>query len=461
MTGAEPALSVEVIERYDRPVPRYTSYPTVPFWTKDFGPEQYRDRLEAASRADGPLSIYVHIPFCIRRCLFCTCNVLVNRDPAKAERYVELVAKELALVADALGKRRRVSQFHLGGGTPTHLAPALLKRLAGAVRSHFDIPPGAEKSLEVHPSVTTADHLSTLAELGFNRISMGVQDFDENVQRRINRHQTFEETAKLVADARALGFGGVNFDLIYGLPFQTKAGLGDSMKKVIGLRPDRLAVYSFAYLPEQEEYRHQRGFPPEKIPKGKEKMALFLLARDALVVAGYRTIGFDHFALPGDELWRAHEGGTLRRNFMGYSTQAGTDMVALGVTAISDVQAGYAQNAKSLDAYREAVEAGRFATQIGCRLDRDDEARREAIMGWLCRFRYSPESLRRRFGADSAGAIRDGAAAEERLIAEGLIEREAGGWRATWPGRMFGRVVASVFDRYLRMPPKKRYSSAV
>ncbi len=444
-----PAITLEVIERYDRRVPRYTSYPPVPYWSDAYGPEDHAERLTASHEDGRDLSVYIHVPFCARRCLFCACNVRITRDESVPRRYLQILEAEAEQVTRHLGEGRCVSQFHLGGGTPTHLTPEQLRQLTEAVRSRFDFRPGAELSLEVHPSVTTEDHMAALADLGYNRLSMGVQDFDAVVQRRINRFQTFEETARLVEIARDLGFLSVNVDLVYGLPYQTEAGMADTMDRILTIRPDRLAVYSYAHLP--EAFPHQRGFPGEVIPRGRDKMRLFLIARDALVGGGYEAVGFDHFCLPSDELWRAATEGTLRRNFMGYTTQAGADLVGLGVSGISDVQGGYAQNAKDLADYTRRVEASRLPTSRGMRLSLEDLVRRDAIADLLCNGRLRFPRLRAAHGDVAEGVILEAEAAASRLVEEGLIvENDGTGWTATDLGRIFGRIIASTFDAYTR-----------
>jgi oxygen-independent coproporphyrinogen-3 oxidase len=448
-SGEALELTVDVIERYDRRVPRYTSYPPVPYWTDDYGPAEHADRLEA-SRANGAeLSVYIHIPFCVRRCLFCACNVKISRDEALPRRYLQALEREADAVVAHLGTGRRVSQFHLGGGTPTHLAPDQLRDLTGMIRDRFRILPDAELSLEVHPTVTTTEHMDALAELGFNRISMGVQDFDPEVQRRINRYQTYEETARLVEAARDRGFLSVNIDLVYGLPYQTERGMSRTMERILEVRPDRLAVYSYAHLPQL--YPHQRGFPAEVVATGREKMRLFLVARDALIGAGYEAVGFDHFCLSTDELWEAAQRGNLQRNFMGYTTQAGKDLVALGASAISDVRGGYAQNAKDVGDYLQRVEASGLATRRGMRLSEEDLVRRDAIMDLLCNGRLRFSRLRETHGPAAEIVVQEARDAAAGLIEEGLIEENDGvGWDSTELGWIFGRIVAATFDAYTR-----------
>jgi oxygen-independent coproporphyrinogen-3 oxidase len=445
--GQEIDLDPAIAARYDNPVPRYTSYPPVPYWSTKFGPADLAAFLEKASRsADAPLSLYVHLPFCVRRCLFCSCNVQITSDPSKPERYVPAILEEARLLAERLGERRKLSQLHYGGGTPTHLAPAQLTALTRGLLEHFEVLPGAELSAEVHPTVTTEDHVRALADLGFDRLSMGVQDLDPEVQRVIRRDQTFEETARLCGWARDAGMKSLNIDLIYGLPLQLPEGWDRTLEQVISLKPERLAVYSYAHLP--EIFRHQKLFDPAWIPKGKEKLALFLSARSALLDAGYRSIGFDHFAFPQDELARAFDSGTLRRNFMGYTTQAGTDMIAMGVSAISDVAGAYAQDDKDLLKWHERIQRGELPVAKGMALSAEDLARRDAIMGWLNRFGLQPDALRETHGDAAAGVLAD---AEEKFparIEEGLVERAGPGYRATLLGRVFARWVASDLDAY-------------
>ncbi|MGC4116511.1 MAG: oxygen-independent coproporphyrinogen III oxidase [Myxococcales bacterium] len=380
-----PEPSEELVRRYEISAPRYTSYPTAPEWKPDFGPEQYALKLEEAGRDPAsPFSMYVHLPFCREMCTYCGCNVIITREQNKADVYLDHVLMEMDLAVRRLGDRRKLAQIHWGGGTPTFLTPVQIERLFKAITDRFQIEPGAEVAIEIDPVVTTREQLDLLRKLGFNRLSMGVQDFDPKVQQAVNRIQPAEETAALVTYARSLGFSGVNFDLIYGLPFQTKESWSQTLEKILAIRPDRMAVYSFAYVPDVKT--HQKKIKPEWLPMGMQKLGLFLQAYKAFLSAGYRPIGMDHFALPEDELSKAQEKRVLGRNFQGYTVTAAKDSIAFGVTGISDVAGSFSQNAHLLKKYYEAVEAGRFATERGIRLTEDDKKRRAAITQIMCNF---------------------------------------------------------------------------
>lgn len=434
-----PELTDELVRRFDVPAPRYTSYPTHPTWSGSFGPDDLARALEAASTDDGPLSLYVHLPFCERLCSFCGCNVVVAKDRSRADPYLDDLIRELDLVRARLGSRTTLAQIHWGGGTPTFLRGDQLERLARAVRERFQVAGDAEVAIEVNPATTNADQLTLLRGLGFNRISMGVQDLDSEVQRTIGRAQTFEETRALVAHARALGFTGINLDLIYGLPRQTPASWARTLGSVLELAPDRLAVYSFAYVPEARP--NQRLLPAGEAATGRAKLELFRRAYSAFTEAGYRAIGMDHFARPSDELARAQSERRLGRNFQGYTVTAATDTIAIGATAISDVGGAYAQNARPLGSHHAALAAGRFATERGCWLTEDDRRRRAAINQLMCNFWLD-------LGADGAFApererLRD-------LEREGLLVLRANEVELTPLGRFFVRNVATVFDAHLR-----------
>lgn len=434
-----PEPSEELVRRYEIAAPRYTSYPTAPEWKADFGPDQYSQKLEEAGRSpDAPFSMYVHLPFCREMCTYCGCNVIVTREQSKADVYIDHVLMEMDLAAKRLGDRRKLAQIHWGGGTPTFLNPAQIERLFKGITDRFRIEPGAEVAIEIDPVVTSREQLDLLRRLGFNRLSMGVQDFDPKVQEAVNRIQPAEDTAALVAYARTLGFSGVNFDLIYGLPFQNRESWGRTLEKILAIRPDRMAVYSFAYLPTVKT--HQKKIKPEWLPAGMEKLGLFLQAYKTFLSAGYRPIGMDHFALPEDELSRAQEKRVLGRNFQGYTVTAAKDSIAFGVSGISDVAGAFAQGAHLLRKYYEAVEAGRFATERGIALTEDDKRRRAAITQIMCNFWVD-------LGADGYFA-----AELEKLAPfekDGLLERRGSQVELTGLGRLFVRNIAAKFDAYL------------
>lgn len=440
-----------LLERYDRPGPRYTSYPTAPEWSADFTARDYAQALvRAAEHPDEPLSLYFHLPFCRERCLFCGCNVVISKRQDIAEDYLGYLYREIASTAKSLGGRRMVRQLHWGGGTPTFLTVPQLEALFGAIRNEFDLAPDAELAIEVDPCVTTREQLECLRALGFNRISMGVQDFDPRVQEVVRRNQTEEETRRLVTSCRELAFGGVNIDLIYGLPEQREETWRRTIETTIDIRPDRLAVYSYAHIPDR--IKHQRrleGFPR---PTGAEKYALFALARGLFVEAGYRAIGFDHFALPTDELAVAMDERRLHRNFMGYTVVPGCDQVGFGVSSIGEVGGAYAQNEKRPVLYYKALDAGEFPTMLGIRLSEDDEIRRWLIRQLMCNFHLNFGELKARWGVDYDAYFAEDERALEPFYGDGFLVREPEGLRVLALGKVFVRNICMVFDAYLRKP---------
>ncbi|MCE9667634.1 oxygen-independent coproporphyrinogen III oxidase [Myxococcus stipitatus] len=444
----------ELLSRYDVSGPRYTSYPTAPEWRRDFGPESLTAALRNAGsqREQSPLSLYVHLPFCHSLCWYCGCNVVISKDPGVADRYIDHLVMEMDLVVEHLGSRRGLSQVHWGGGTPTFLSEEQLERLWTELMHRFHLVPDAEVAIEVHPAVTTPGQLTLLRRLGFNRLSMGLQDFDARVQEVTHRFQSAEVTRELLAHARSLGFTGVNFDLIYGLPFQEPVGWSRTLETVLAMRPDRLAVYSFAFMP--DVLKHQRRMPAEALPSAAVKLELFRAAGEAFVGAGYRAIGMDHFAVPEDELARALAERRLGRNFQGYTVKAASDVVALGSTGISDVGGAYAQNVRPLPTYYERISQGRFATERGIHLTEDDQRRRAVITQLMCNawvdlgeegvHRFAPELEKLR-----------------RFEDDGLLVRTGGQLELTSLGRLFVRNVAMVFDTYLARAERPRFSRTV
>jgi oxygen-independent coproporphyrinogen-3 oxidase len=445
------SITPELLARHDRPGPRYTSYPTAPQFQPDFSPGDYRAALaRAATRPAEPLSLYIHIPFCQERCTYCGCNVVIARRRGIEEGYLNVVEAELALLADALGQRRGVAQLHWGGGTPTFLTPSQCRRLHTAVTRHFELLPGAEVAVEVDPCVTSDDHLATLRELGFNRISLGLQDLDPTVQAAVRRVQPLELTRHQVQLARQLGFVSVNLDLIYGLPHQTPEGFARTVNEVITyLAPDRVAVFSYAHVPWLKS--HQKALEALPLPRGWEKFRIFRAAAEEFLRAGYTFIGMDHFARPEDELARALEAGTLHRNFMGYTVQPGSDLLGVGVTSIGDVAGCYVQNEKHLARFGRAISAGEFAVERGRRRTAEDELRGAVIRRLICTFTLPFDWLARRFGVDAEVHFAKELAELRRDFADdGLVAVEADGVRVLPRGRVFIRNICMVFDAYLR-----------
>ena len=457
------AFTPRLLARYDRPGPRYTSYPTAPHFSESFGEEAYRERLAlAARRPDEPLSMYVHIPFCEHRCTYCGCNVVISPRRGPEERYLDALERELDLLAEALGPRRTLDQLHWGGGTPTYLSPEQCARLFGAITDRFPLRDGAEVAIEIDPCVTSPGHLEVLAGLGFNRVSLGLQDLDPRVQEAVDRVQPMELTRDQVDLARSLGFASVNVDLIYGLPHQTEAGFRETVRRVVaGLAPDRVACFSYAHVPWVKP--HQRRLEGLPRPEGWEKFRIFLAAADEFLEAGYRFIGFDHFARPGDALSRALEEGRLHRNFMGYTVMPATDQVGVGVTSIGDVGGAYAANQRNLARYQRTVESGRLPVERGLVRSPEDELRGEVIRSLICTLGVRWDAIRTRFGVDPAVHFAPALAALEPLADDGLVELDPGGITVTPLGRFFLRNICMPFDAHLEADGSRgtRYSRTV
>jgi len=440
-------VSEEFLAKYNRPGPRYTSYPTAPVWDDKFHQADLEEFLHNAESAATPVSLYMHLPFCESLCLFCACNVVIQKDKKAAIPYLESLKAEINHVSQSVSRQREVVQFHWGGGTPTYLNPAQLQDLFGHTRERFSFAANAEIGIEVDPRVTTHEHLATLRTLGFNRLSMGVQDFTPEVQKTINRVQPFELTRDLIVEARRLGFDSVNVDLIYGLPYQTVASFAETIDKVLELNPDRIAMFSYAHVP---WLRKQQGAFQGHLPEGMEKFHIFKAGVRKFTDAGYLYIGMDHFARPGDELAVAQANRTLHRNFQGYTTKAGADLYGMGVSAISSIGEAYAQNDRALATYQSAVAERGLATMRGYRLNYDDLLRREVITRLLChtvvRKREIENTFQIRFDEYFHGEL-----AELRAMRDdGLALLSDDEIRVTPLGRIFIRNLAMPFDRYLR-----------
>jgi len=439
-----------LIRKYDTAGPRYTSYPTADRFVEAFGDADLRHWL--AKRNVGgiglPLSLYVHLPFCDTVCYYCACNKVATRDRTKSAKYIKYLEKELALVAPLLGADREVCRLHWGGGTPTFLSREEMSGLMAAIDREFMRAPGWECSIEIDPRRLAPGTMEFLAGLGFNRVSLGVQDFDPHVQKAVNRVQSEEETRRAVEEARANGIGSVNLDLIYGLPKQSLDGFSLTLDKVIALGPDRIALYSYAHLPKL--FTPQRRIAEADLPSPEAKLQIMTLAIGRLTRAGYLYIGMDHFARPGDALAIAQSQGRLQRDFQGYSTHPESDTLGFGISAIGRVGPTYYQNCKELDDYYAALDSGRLPVTRGLELSADDLVRRAVIQALMCHFRLSTESI------ELAHLIefRDYFAAEladlRRLAADGLVELDGDWIVVTSKGRLLVRAIAMVFDRYLR-----------
>ena len=439
-----------LIRKYDTSGPRYTSYPTADRFVEAFGEAELRQWL--AKRNVGgislPLSVYLHLPFCDTICYYCGCNKVVTRDRSKSAKYIKYLEKELAVAGPLLGGQRELCRLHWGGGTPTFLSREEMSVLFGLVRKNFSLQPHAECSIEIDPRRLEPGTLAFLAELGFNRVSLGVQDFDPQVQKAVNRIQSEEVTRRAAEEARASGFASVNLDLIYGLPKQTLDGFSATLDKVIDLAPDRVALYSYAHLPKL--FKPQRRIAEADLPSAEAKLQILTLAIGRLTRAGYLYIGMDHFARPDDALATAQAQGRLQRDFQGYSAQPESDTLGFGISAIGRIGPTYYQNCKELDSYYAALDAGRLPVTRGLELGADDLLRRAVIQALMCQFRVSIESIElanlidfRRYFAPELADLR-------RLAADGLVELSPEWIEVTPKGRLLVRVIAMVFDRYLR-----------
>ena len=463
---AQTHFDAELLRRYDRPGPRYTSYPTAPRFNDAFGEAELREAAMASNGDPIPrrLSLYVHVPFCMSPCFYCGCNRIITRDLARGEAYLARLYREIALVAELFDRDREVIQLHFGGGTPNFLSPAQLSEVVDALRAQFHFSGHRDRdiSIELDPRFIGPAEVAELAQVGFNRASLGVQDFDPAVQAAVNRVQTVEETFAVVDACRANGFRSVNLDLIYGLPLQTREGFGRTLDLVLQARPDRLAVYSYAHLPHM--FRPQKQIDEAQLPDAETKLGLLQLAIERLTDAGYVYVGMDHFALPDDDLARAQERGGLHRNFMGYTTHADTDLIGLGVSAISHIGDTFSQNPRDLPSWQIGLDEGRLPVFRGLRLDEDDCLRADLIQRLMCQGQIPVGALERRYLINFADYFSDALDRLHPLVEDGLVRVEADRITATSRGRLLLRNIAMCFDRYLNQPDAPaapRFSRAI
>ncbi len=452
----------ELIAQHDRSGPRYTSYPTADRFTEVNVVQTYLDALQnrQTERPGADLSLYVHLPFCDTVCYYCACNKIATKDRARADTYLDYLAKEIWLVRKRFAKMPRVSQLHLGGGTPTFLTNAQLERLMGLLKGSFEFTQNAECSVEIDPRRLNEGTLELLARHGFNRMSIGVQDLDPAVQKAVNRIQPAEITERVMAQGRSLGYRSINIDLIYGLPKQSVDTMHATLATVLQWRPDRIALYSYAHLPER--FMPQRRIESVDLPMPAEKLAMLKIAVTSLLAAGYVYIGMDHFALPEDELAQALVDGTLQRNFQGYSTQADCDLIALGVSAISRIGHVYAQNHRVLEEYYAALDRQTLPLAKGLSMTTDDLIRRAAIHDLLCQSEITIPTFETQWSIEFASYFAPELEYIQSLAADGLVEVSPDRIRITPKGRFLARIVAMSFDRYLReAKTMARYSKVI
>jgi len=440
------SVGEDFVNRYNRPGPRYTSYPTAPVWTDSYGPADYEQAMQTANAKKSPVSLYMHLPFCESLCLFCACNVIIRKDKSGTPPYLAVLKKEIDHVASRVSRDREVSQFHWGGGTPTYLSPEQIEDLFTYTRERFTFAPDAEIGIEVDPRVTTRAHMEVVRRMGFNRLSMGIQDFKPEVQKAVHREQPYEITRDLIATARQLGFDSINVDLIYGLPYQTGESFARTVEQIVGLSPDRIAMFSYAHVP---WLKKQQGSFVKFLPEGMKKFEIFRSGLLKFLEAGYLYIGMDHFAKENDELAVSQRNRTLHRNFQGYTTKAGADLYGMGITAISGIQDTYAQNFRDIPTWEKSVNEHGVATMRGYCLSQDDLIRREVISRLLCHTVIVKDEISKKFGIDFDEYF---ASELERLRMpqeDGLVVINGKEIRTAWLGRIFIRNLAMVFDPYL------------
>ena len=458
-------IDTELVRKYDKPGPRYTSYPTADRFIEAFDARAHQTTLRQRSVRWGPatnkqpLSLYVHLPFCNTICYYCGCNKVVTKDHGRSAKYLRYLDREFSLVAGILGGNRRAGQVHLGGGTPTFLSSEELRTMMRQLGEHFELLPG-EYAIEIDPRTVDDEKIAALGQLGFNRMSLGVQDFNAEVQRAVNRIQSEDETARAIAVARRFGVTSINIDLIYGLPKQTIFGFDHTLERVLALKPDRIALYSYAHLPNM--FKPQRRINIADLPTAEAKLQIMTHAIHKLTQAGYIYIGMDHFALPHDELAIAARHAGLHRNFQGYSTQADSDLIAFGISAISKVGATYSQNVKTLDEYYDHLDRDELPVLRGIELTADDLLRRAVINSIMCHFEVSTEAIEIAHLIRFSEYFADELERLQTMAEEGLVTIAADTINVTPRGRLLVRNIAMVFDRYLsRGEQRERFSKAI
>jgi len=443
-------FNLELIHKYDKAGPRYTSYPTAPMFHTGINGASYATSLGNAADVDAPLSIYLHVPFCDTVCYYCGCNKVVTKQREKATPYVEALLKEIDMLADRVGNKRTVSQLHWGGGTPTFLSEVQIRSIMSKLRERFSFADdtNGEFGIEIDPRECEGDMVRVLREAGFNRMSMGVQDFEPDVQKAVNRIQSEEETLNVLQQARAHGFQSINIDLMYGLPHQSVESFDRTLTTIIDFSPDRIALFNYAHLPRM--FMPQRRINEADLPSAGEKLNILKLSIDRLLAAGYVFIGMDHFAKPDDELTIAQREGKLYRNFQGYSTQADAELLGLGITSIGYVDGAFFQNLKTLDEYYASIEAGEFPVFRGYQLSDEDHLRRHIIMRLMCDFALDFTSVEKLFNIDFAAHFGIEMDELRDLAADGLLSLDGQGLQVLPGGRLLIRNIAMVFDEYLR-----------
>lgn len=451
----------DLIRRYDHAGPRYTSYPTAVQFHDGVKPADFLHAIDASRAANRQLSLYVHVPFCANICYYCACNKVITKDRSRAREYLASVQREMELISAHLGPDQVVEQLHFGGGTPTFLSHQELRELMGGLRSQFNLRDDdiGDYSIEIDPREADWATMGLLRELGFNRVSFGVQDLDPEVQRAVNRLQTLEQTQTVMDAARTLAYRSINIDLIYGLPKQTPDSFARTVEAIIALKPDRLSVFNYAHLPER--FMPQRRINSADLPSPAQKLEMFENSVRQLLAAGYRYIGMDHFALPDDSLSIAQENGELQRNFQGYTTHGHCDLIGLGVSSISQVGDLYCQNSSDLKVYQERLQADELATQRGLVCHADDIIRRAVISQLICHFQLQFSDIESRFGIDFPEYFASCLPMLEQMARDGLIILTPGGIRVMAAGRLLVRSICMLFDAYQSDASQQRFSRII
>ncbi|MBD3609145.1 MAG: oxygen-independent coproporphyrinogen III oxidase [Gammaproteobacteria bacterium] len=451
----------ELIKRYDKSGPRYTSYPTAVQFHQEFDDTAYKAQAELSNASNNPLSLYFHIPFCDTVCYYCGCNKVVTKDRSRAAPYLQRLHKEIAMQAQLFANERVVDQLHWGGGTPTFISHDEMRELMQVTRQHFKLhdDDSGEYSIEIDPREVSRETITILRELGFNRMSLGVQDFEPAVQKAVNRIQSEAETLGAINAAREEGFKSVSVDLIYGLPHQSVESFHRTLDKIIDVDPDRLSIFNYAHLPEM--FKPQRRIAVEDLPSPEEKLEILKQTIHRLTEAGYVYIGMDHFAKPEDELAIAQSKGTLYRNFQGYSTHADCDMIGLGVTSIGQVANGYAQNVKTMDEYYQRIDANTLPVYRGYELNTDDILRREIITQLICHFSLNFSKINQQFGVEFVDYFSIELDELSSMAADGLLSVSAQKIQVAPAGKLLIRNICMVFDKYLRNKQQQRFSKVI
>lgn len=448
-----------LVDRLDVRGPRYTSYPTVPVWGSDFPAAPFVDALGRAAADVNPVALYVHLPFCKSRCLYCGCNSCITSDARRIGDYVDALIMEIERVAGAAGGAMRHAQLHLGGGTPTHTPPDMLAKLLDVLLAHFAGTADAERSVEVDPRVTTDEHLLLLAERGFRRISIGLQDLNADVQRAVRREYALDQLTDFLWRARKAGFTGINIDLIYGLPLQTRATWKTTLEQIVRLRPDRLACFGYAHLPQR--IKHQRAIREDDLPAPRERLGMLLDANRFFTTHGYDAVGMDHFALPADDLAQARRAGRLWRNFMGYTTIRGMTLIGFGCSAISEFPDLFVQNRVPPEDYAACIRAGQWAVQRGIQLDTGDRVRKQIINHLMCNLQVEIPGVAQYSGNGETAELKAALESLRAYVADGLLIPTDNGFEVTELGQLFVRNLAMPFDRYLSQESAATFSRTV